>query len=192
MRYGRVLFGLALLCFVCLACAVEWKSPVLGVKYLPGSRLYGTKYTEGFFGTHSSGHYSLYVKHEKNWKLVWRGVGGWPQFAWENAALFTATTSESGEAKVLLHSTALGSVVINDEIYAFKANALQGRKSTDLLAGRTRWSLEGESIVWSAPDDSPSAEVVQVKIKITDLEAMAAKGLSTKKKRVFRGNEFFE
>jgi len=182
------------LCLIgaCTAVTSWLRTDDSGIKYIYGSKVFGAKFSEGFYGTHSPSYYSLMVKRGKNWEVVWRGIAGSPLFAWDDAVLFAAVTTESGDAKYLLHLNGLGTAVIDDEIRSYKLVALGDRKSDDMLEGRTRWRVIGDEIVWSATSDTPSSESVEISIKWGRLVEMARKVGAAKNKRVFKGNEFFE
>lgn len=51
----------------CIALALCACKADAGIKPLPGTKVFGTKYTEGFFGTHSRGYNSLMVKRDRKW-----------------------------------------------------------------------------------------------------------------------------
>jgi hypothetical protein len=186
--------GTLRLCLIWASIAVTscLRNDDSGVNYISGSKVFGTKFSEGFYGTHSPSYYSLMVKRGKNWEVVWRAIAGSPLFAWDDAVLFAAVTSESGDAKYLLHLNGLGTAVIDEEIRSYKLLALGDRKSDDMLEGRTRWRLVGDEIVWSATPDTPSSESIEIGIKLERLVEMARKVRAIEKKRVFKENEFFE
>lgn len=162
------------------------------VKPVNGSKTFVTEYKEGYYGTHSKGLNTLLARRSGHSDVIWKGIAGWPLFAWENAVLFAAVVSDSGEPGYLLYINGLGTIRVDKEIRDYRQRSLGNRKSADMLESRTQWRFVGNDIYWVAPEDPPSVENIEIKISVAELVAMGKEGLMKKRKRVFMGNEFFE
>jgi hypothetical protein len=194
---NRILYwviGILGLCIigVIVGCRVVSVKEGSRIKLIGSSKMYGTKFIEGFYGTHSKGRSSLMLKDGGSWRVVWSAIGGWPLFAWDDAVLFVAVTSPSGDPKYMLHLKGFGTANIDAEVRSYKLNELKGRKNEDMIEGRTRWQLAGNEIVWSAPSEASAAELLEIRIKLQTFEDMARRVRAKDVKRVFNGNEFFE